>query len=162
MRFSNWLAGWLAMALAAAVSLPTPALADDGKPAEQLLACAPARGDVVAVNIERVRYGLNAGGVWAKARLEVVMRNGASRHYSIDGRAQPITSQLTANRTAARFAYPEFACVVNYGAIFAVRNCRSHGNERTCDVGVTMFGLPVAFAVSMLAARETIADVTMP
>jgi hypothetical protein len=158
MRFLNG----LAVALGAAILLPATALADDGKPAEQLLACAATRGDVAAVDVERVRWGLAGGGVWAKARLKVVMRNGAAREYSIDGHASPMATHLDPNDAPARFAYSEFACVVNYGAIVAVHNCRSSGDDRTCDVGVTMFGLPVAFVVTMRAAKEDVIEARMP
>jgi len=139
---------------AAAVSL-APVAADAGI-ADQLLVCVPARADVADVSIQNLRYGAADGYVWAKANVRLTMRNGSVSEYSVSGEARPIDRQLSPNQNAARFAYPEFQCTVNYAGITGVHDCWSANERRACNVGVTMFGTPSAFAVSLSAVRNGI------
>lgn len=124
--------------------------------ADQMLVCVPARADVARVSIEDLSYGVADGYVWAKANVRLTMRNGSEREYLVKGEARPIDKPLSPNRNAARFAYPEFRCTVNYAGITGVHDCWSSSERRACNVGVTVFGAPASFAVSLSAVRAGI------
>lgn len=130
-----------------------PAEAGEAAPANQLVVCRPTGADVAAVSVHDLRVGTAGAYFWAAARVRLEMRNGANREYVLKGRADPISKQLTPNRASPGFAYPGFACTVQHQAIAAVRNCRGSDKRRFCDVGVQIFGVPMAYSVSLTAER---------
>jgi hypothetical protein len=143
--------GLLIVAGLAALGMDTaPAVADPLTPA-QILHCQPNRGDVSAVAVNDLRFGMEATYVWASANIRVTMRNGGVRGYFVSGRAVPTDKPVRENKASAGFAYSGFTCMVTYRNIVSVRNCGGTRKARSCDIGVKVFGNPVLFAVSMTA-----------
>jgi hypothetical protein len=83
------------------------------------------------------------------------MRDGTAREYLVSGRADPIDRTLRPNKAVAGFTYPGFTCTVQYGPIASVRNCTGASKHRSCEIGLTIFGTPMVYAVSMTAERAT-------
>lgn len=131
--------------------------------ADQLIACRGNQANVSSVAVDNLRFGVEAAYVWASANLHLMMRDGRVREYKLSGRAQPTDKTARLNSAQAGFSYPGFTCTVQYGAIISVRNCNGVRKQRSCDIGVSMFGLPVVYAVSMTAEpSRVIAAATMP
>ncbi|MEJ0011914.1 MAG: hypothetical protein WDM94_04640 [Bauldia sp.] len=150
--------GWLAAAGFAALS--ASAMSASAAPVDnnQLIACEPSRADVASVDVEDLRFGLKATYVWASATIHVTLRDGRTREYALSGRADPIEKTPRPNRARAGFAYSDFTCIVQYRAIMSVRNCAAARKQRSCEVGVTVFGVPVVYSVSMTAERNKIVE----
>ncbi len=146
---------WLALA-ATCLALPAFIPGAEAAPAHaeaRLIACDATRPEVATIAVDDVSIGMQGLHVRASTRVYLTMRDGTRRTYALEGEANPTPVQLAANDTAAAFAYPDFACTVTYGGIVSVHNCRRNGEARACDVSVRVFGVPVAFAVSMSAQR---------
>jgi len=143
--------GLLAAAgLAALVLNATPAAAAGLDP-NQLFVCHATRADVADVSVADLRFGLAAGHAWAKATVNVTMRDGTLRAYTLSGRADPIDKPARPNNASAGFAYPGFRCIAQYHSIISVHNCATSERRRSCEIGVSVFGLPTVFAVSVTA-----------
>lgn len=142
------------------VVLPAAAMPAAAGPAEanQLLACQANRSDVAAVSVADLRIGFEANYVWANANVQLTMRNGQVRAYKLSGRADPVEKPPRPNQAKAGFAYPGFTCVVQYRAITSVRNCAGARQRRSCEIGVTVFGVPMVYAVSMTAERDKVVE----
>ena len=128
----------------------------------QLISCAPTRADVATVSLDDLRMGLADTYAWATATVRVLMRDQSTRVYALQGRADPIDKQMRPNRTPPAFAYPGFACTVQYQAITSVRNCYGSGSRRFCEIGIDIFGSPLAYSVSMTAQRIKVREATLP
>lgn len=133
------------------------ARADNG-----LISCRPTRADVSTVSLDDLRMGLADTYAWATATVHVVMRDQSTRDYSLRGRADPIDKTMPANETPPGFAYPEFACRVTYSAITSVRNCHGGKSRRSCEIGINIFGSPLAYSVSMTAQRLKVREAELP
>jgi hypothetical protein len=140
---------------AAATALAVDATSVLAAPANQILACRPNRADVADVAVNDLRFGIGATYVWATATIRLTMRDRTAREYSVSGRADPLDKPLRPNRAVAGFTYPGFTCTVQYGPIASVRNCTGMNKHRSCEIGLTIFGMPVVYAVSMTADRAT-------
>ncbi len=92
---------------------------------------------------------------WATAKVHLLMRDGSNRDYALNGRADPIDKHLRPNHAAPGFAYPGFACTVRHTAIASVQNCHGGNKRRTCEIGLQMFGVSMAYSVSLTAERLT-------
>jgi hypothetical protein len=123
--------------------------------ASQILSCEPNRGDVADVAVNNLRFGLEATYAWANATIHLTMRNGTAREYFVSGRADPIDKQPRPNTASAGFTYPGFTCTVQFRSIVSVRNCNGMNKRRYCEIGVSVFGMPMVYGVSMTAERQT-------
>ena len=123
--------------------------------AGELVTCQATAANVADVSVNNLRLGMEPKYFWATAKVRLLMRDGSKREYALNGRADPIDKQLRPNNAAPGFSYPGFACTVTYSAIAAVRNCRGSNKRRTCEVGVQMFGMSMAYSVSLTAERLT-------
>jgi hypothetical protein len=155
--------GWRESGLAATVVL----LAMAGAPAIAggnggLIACDAARPDVSSVSLEDLRYGIADTYAWATATVHVLMRDQTVRSYSLNGRADPIAKPLPPNEQSVAFAYPGFACHIQFPAITSVSNCHGGGRRRTCEIGIRMFGKPMSYAVSLTAQRMAVREAALP
>jgi hypothetical protein len=121
--------------------------------AEELVTCQATAPNVADVSLNDLRMGVANTYFWATAKVRLSMRDGSKREYALNGRADPIDKELSPNHAAPGFSYPGFACTVTYRAIAAVRNCRGSSKRRTCEIGVQIFGVPMAYSVSMTAER---------
>ena len=149
--------GWLVAAGFAALSASAiPAAA--GPVDNQIIACQANRADVASVAVDNVRFGLEAKYAWASANVHVTMRGGEVREYKLSGRADPTDKPPRPNNSKAGFAYPGFTCNVQYRSIISVRNCSGARQHRSCEIGVTVFGMPMVYAVSMTAERNKIIE----
>jgi hypothetical protein len=119
----------------------------------QIIACQPNRADVSAVAVNDLRFGIEATYAWASATIRLTMRNGATRDYAITGRAEPTEKEARPNKASAGFTYPGFTCMAQYRSIISVRNCGGASKHRYCEIGITIFGMPMVYAVSMTAER---------
>jgi hypothetical protein len=126
-----------------------------GAPVEagELVTCRATAPNVVDVSLNDLRMGVGSTYFWATAKVRLSMRDGSKREYALNGRADPIDKQLLPNHAAPGFSYPGFACTVTYRAIAAVQNCRGSNKRRTCEIGVQIFGVPMAYSVSLTAER---------
>jgi hypothetical protein len=122
----------------------------------QILACQPNRADVAAVAVNDLRFGLESTYAWASANIRLTMRNGATRDYAITGRAEPTDKEARPNKASAGFTYPGFTCMAQYRSIISVRNCGGASKHRFCEIGITIFGMPMVYAVSMTAERTVL------
>lgn len=138
------------------------AAADDLAIGGQLITCKPNRSDAASVLLDNLHFGANESYAWARANVHVSMRDGSIKHYTLQGRADPISKQLTVNHKAPGFSYPGFACTVSYPAINAVHNCGGSSNRRSCEVGLNIFGTQASFAVSLTAQRMTVRQASAP
>ena len=139
-----------------------PAEAGDGQAGGQLLTCAATTADSGTVLLGDLRVGVAANYVRASATVRLSMHDGTVREYALNGRADPIGKQLTPNQASPGFAYPGFACTVQFPGITSVRNCHGSNQRRACEVGVQMFGMPMAFSVSLTAARVQVREARLP
>ncbi len=126
--------------------------------ARQLIACEANRADVASVAVDDLRFGIEATYAWASANVHVTMLDGRVREYKLSGRADPVDKPPRPNGAKAGFAYPGFTCIVQYRSIVSVRNCTAARKQRSCEIGVTIFGMPVVYAVSMTAERNRIIE----
>jgi hypothetical protein len=140
-------------ALPAATITPEAALAGDGS---QMIACRANSADVSGVAVQNLRFGIEASYAWASATVALNMRNGTTRSYFLSGRAEPTDKLLRPNNASAGFSYPGFTCTVQYPGIASVRNCAGAKKQRRCEIGVTVFGMPMVYAVSMTAERAMV------
>jgi hypothetical protein len=143
------------LAGAAASMLATNAGHADPVSVTQILACQPNRSDVSTVEVNDLRFGLKATYAWANATIRLQMRDGTLRDYAVSGRADPTDKAPRPNKAAAGFTYPGFTCTVQFGSIISVRNCSGANKHRSCEIGVSVFGVPMVYAVSMTAERQT-------
>lgn len=121
--------------------------------AGELVTCRATAANVANVALHNLRMGTESSHFWATAKVRLLMRDGSKREYALNGRADPIDKRLRPNRAAPGFSYPGFACTVTSSAIAAVQNCRGSNKRRTCEVGVEMFGVSLAYSVSLTAER---------
>jgi hypothetical protein len=126
-----------------------------------LIACDAARPDVSSVSLENLRYGIADTYAWATATVHVLMRDQTVRLYSLNGRADPIDKALPPNEQSVAFAYPGFACHIQFPAITSVSNCRG-GRRRTCEIGIRMLGTPMSYTVSLTAQRMAVREAALP
>ena len=150
----------VAGAAAALLALAAPGLADDVLPTGQLIACRTTRADAASVSVSDLHFGVTDTYAWARARVHLSMRDGSVREYALQGRADPISKDLPPNHAAPGFAYPGFACTIQYPAITSVHGCSGSKQRRTCEIGLQMFGTPVSFSVSLTAQRVTVREAT--
>jgi hypothetical protein len=147
-------------AAAGLLALAAPAVADDVRPAGQLITCSTTRADAASVSVSDLHLGVTDAYVWARARLHLSMRDGSVREYALQGRADPISKALPPNDATPGFAYPGFACTIQYPAITSVHGCGGSKQRRTCEIGLQMFGTPLSFSVSLTAQRVTVREAT--
>ena len=121
--------------------------------AGELVVCRATAANVADVSLKDLRLGVADTYFWATAKVHLSMRDGSHREYALNGRADPIDKKLLPNRAAPGFSYPGFACTVQNSAIAAVRNCRGSNKRRTCEIGLQMFGVSMAYSVSLTAER---------
>jgi len=146
--------GLFAAAGAAALIANAAPASAGGLDPNSLFVCHATRGDVADVTVEGLRFGLALGYAWATATVNVTMRDGTSRAYALSGRADPIAKPVLPNSASAGFSYPGFQCIAQYRSIVSVHNCMAAGNRRrSCEVGVTVLGVPTVFSVSVTAER---------
>jgi hypothetical protein len=149
--------GWLIIA-GIALAVPSGQAAAGPVDAGQIIACRANQADVDTVLVDNLRFGIEATYVWAKADLHLTMRNGHVREYKLAGRAQPTDKSARPNGAQAGFAYPGFTCTVQLRTIVSVRNCSGARKQRSCEIGVNVFGMPMVYAVSMTAERSQVIE----
>ena len=158
--------GGLASAVAGGIALLASAFvsaeAGEAQSANQLIACAATRADVAAVSLDGLRFGLADTYAWATATVRLLMRDQSTRQYALFGRADPIDKQMPPNRASPGFAYPGFACTIQYPAITSVRNCYGSKSRRSCEIGIELFGSPMAYSVALTAQRVKVREATLP
>jgi hypothetical protein len=126
--------------------------------ADQIIACRATGADVASVAVDDLRFGVEASYAWANAKIHLTMRDQTVREYVLSGRADPIDKPAKPNNARAGFTYPGFTCMVQYPSIISVRNCAGANKRRSCEIGVSFFGMPLVYAVSMTAQRSRIVE----
>lgn len=127
------------------------AAAAGAAPLTQFVACSAARADVTSVSVDNLRYGINQAYFWVSATVRLLMKDQSVQEYALRGRADPIARQIAPNGVQPGFSYPGFNCTVRYPMIKSVDNCHGRRGERTCDIGIEIFGNPLSYVFSLTA-----------